>query len=151
MIRISCFFLPKETEAQSLGSGRLITCSDIEELARGFSNESDYSSPAALGIQVRKVRIVDEQSSLILSRWRTTLPMGIEVISHQYLFWESVACCKFMYVTERCQICLHESHHTPSLIKQRYFKAKDTIIWWSFMHHTKLLLSVLAIPPCGKE
>lgn len=29
------------------GSGRLITCSDMKKLARGFSNESDYSSPAA--------------------------------------------------------------------------------------------------------
>lgn len=59
MILISCSPLPKGTEAQSVGSGRLITCSDIEKLARGFSNESDYSSPAALGIQVREVRMVD--------------------------------------------------------------------------------------------
>lgn len=29
------------------GLGRLITCSDMKKLARGFSNESDYSSPAA--------------------------------------------------------------------------------------------------------
>jgi len=36
----------------------------MKELARGFSNESDYSSPAALGAQGRGVRPSGQQRGL---------------------------------------------------------------------------------------
>ena len=59
-----------------VGSGRLITCSDMEELARGFSNESDYSSPAAPGAQGREVTMAGQQRGP-LSRGEQLLPTGL--------------------------------------------------------------------------
>lgn len=36
----------------------------MEKLARGFSNESDYSSPAALGVQGKEVRMAGQERGL---------------------------------------------------------------------------------------
>lgn len=48
----------------------------MEKLARGFSNESDYSSPAAPGVQGREVRMAGQQRGLTLSRGESNFYLG---------------------------------------------------------------------------